>query len=139
MKTRLLFAAFTLFVVAGTGYGLGFQKRVRVNREFDLKAGSQVIVKEPGFKLTFVELVEDSRCPEGVDCIWAGNGKIRVTVKKGSHKAASFELNTTTDPKSFTFQGYDITLLKLAPYPKANVETKKMNYVATLKVTRRGM
>lgn len=137
MKMKLLFAASMLFVVTGTGHGSGFQKRVHVQREFELRAGSEAIVKEAGLKVTFTELVEDSRCPEGVNCIWAGNGKIKVTLKRGRHKSVSFELNTMTEPKSFTYQGYDITLVKLAPYPKAGVEIKKRDYVATLKVTRK--
>lgn len=137
MRMNLLLAAFVLFVVTGTGHGLGFQKRVHVQREFDLKAGREAIVREAGLKVTFTELVEDSRCPEGVTCIWAGNGKIKVTLKKGGHKSVSFELNTMTEPKSFAYQGYEVTLVKLAPYPKYNVKIKKRDYVATLKVTRK--
>lgn len=137
MKIKLLFAAFVLIVVTGTGHGLGFQKRVHVQREFDLRAGNEAIVKEAGLKVAFSELVEDSRCPEGVDCIWAGNGKIKVTLRKGGHKSVSFELNTMTEPKSVVYQGYEITLVKLAPYPKYDVEIKKRDYVATLKVTRK--
>jgi hypothetical protein len=137
MKMNLLLAAFLLFVVTGTGYGLGFQKRVQVQHEFDLKAGSQAIVKEAGLKITFVELVEDSRCPEGVTCIWAGNGRIKVSVRKGGHNSVSFELNTMTEPKSFAYRGYEILLVRLAPYPKNNVEIRKRDYVATLKVTKK--
>lgn len=139
MKMNLLLAAFLLFVVTGTGYGLGFQKRVQVQHEFDLKAGSQAIVKEAGLKITFVELVEDSRCPEGVNCVWAGIGKIRVTVKKSNHKPVSFELNTMPGPMSFVYKGYEIALVKLAPYPKYNVETNKRDYVATFKVYRKSL
>ena len=139
MKMKLLLATIGLFLVTGTGHGLGFQKRVHVQREFDLKAGRKAKVKEAGLNITFIELVEDSRCPEGVNCIWAGNGKIKVTVRKGRHKAVSFELNTMTEPKSFVYQGYDITLVKLAPYPKVDVEINKRDYVATLKVTRKKM
>lgn len=137
MKIKFLFAAFVLIVVTGTGHGLGFQKRVHVQSEFDLRAGNEAIVKEAGLKVAFAELVEDSRCPEGVDCIWAGNGKIKVTLRKGGHKSVSFELNTMTEPKSVVYQGYEITLVKLAPYPKYDVEIKKRDYVATLKVTRK--
>lgn len=134
MKIRLFLTFILLFVVTGTGYGVGSQKRIRLQHDFELRLGRQAIVKEAGLKVTFVELVEDSRCPEGVDCIWAGNGKIKLTVRKGNRKSVTFELNTMTAPKNFTYQNYEISLVNLAPYPKINVETKKQDYVATLKV-----
>ncbi len=136
MKRKIILAIVTLVVLTGSVMGATLQKRVHVQKEFDLKAGREVIVKEPGIKLSFIKLEEDSRCPEGVDCIWAGNGKITMSVQKGKHKSVSFELNTTTEPKSFIYQGHEITLVKLAPYPKANVEIKKSQYVATLIVKR---
>jgi hypothetical protein len=36
--------------------------------------------REDGHTVTFVEVVEDSRCPEGVACVWSGRAKIRVEV-----------------------------------------------------------
>jgi len=36
--------------------------------------------REGDHTVTFVEVVEDSRCPEGTDCVWAGRAQIRVEV-----------------------------------------------------------
>ena len=36
--------------------------------------------REDGHTVRFVEVVEDSRCPEGVACVWEGRAKIRVEV-----------------------------------------------------------
>lgn len=137
MMKNFWLAALVLVIVIGTSQGSAFQKRVHVQREFDLRVGREAIVKEAGLKVTFTEMVEDSRCPEGVDCIWAGNGKIKLAVRKGNHETVLFELNTMTAPTSVCFQDYEIALVKLAPYPKMGVETKKQNYVATLKVIKK--
>lgn len=137
MKTKLLIAIVLMIVISGTGHGLGLQKRVRMQQEFDLRAGRQATIKDAGLSITFVELIEDSRCPEGVDCIWAGNGEITLFLKKGRHKSVIFKLNTTSEPKSFTYQGYEISLVKLAPYPKIDVKINKGDYVATLVVKRK--
>lgn len=136
MKKQILLASFMLIAISGFQHASGIQKRVHVQRDFSLRSGRQALVKEAGMKLTFTALVEDSRCPEGVDCIWAGNGKISLTVKKGRHKSVSFDLNTTTEPRSFVYQGFEITLVKLAPYPKKDQTIKKSDYVVTLKVTK---
>ena len=29
-------------------------------------------------KVKFLEVTEDSRCPEGVDCFWAGNARLKI-------------------------------------------------------------
>jgi hypothetical protein len=137
MKTKLLIICVLILSLTGWADAKGSQRRVHVEREFVLRAGSEALVKEAGLKIKFTSLVEDSRCPEGVDCIWAGNGKIALTLRRGRHKVATIELNTMTEPKSVTYQGYEITLVKLAPYPKKDVQIKKGEYVATLVVRRK--
>lgn len=37
-------------------------------------------VEREGHEISFVEVVEDSRCPTGVQCAWAGTAKIRVSI-----------------------------------------------------------
>ena len=37
-----------------------------------------------GPKVTPLELIEDSRCPKGVNCVWAGQVRIKVRVTGGS-------------------------------------------------------
>ena len=137
MKTRLLVIAVLLFSLTGWAQGAGSQKKVHVDRQFDLRAGGEVLVKEAALKVRFGGVADDSRCPEGVDCIWAGNGKITVIVRKGKQKPVSLELNTMTEPKSVTYEGYEITLVKLAPYPKKDIKIKKGAYVATLVVKKK--
>ncbi len=137
MKIKLSIICLLLLAVTGWMEGTAFARKAKAEREVSLKAGREAFVKELGLRIRFVKLVEDSRCPEGVDCVWAGNGKISITVRKGKRKAASFELNTMTEPTSITFQGYEIKLVKLDPYPKKDVQHKKGEYVATLMVKRK--
>lgn len=137
MKTKLMLISFLLFSITGGANGSVSQKRVHVQREFVLRAGNEVLVTEAKLTVKFKEMVEDSRCPEGLDCIWAGNGKISLTVTRSKHKPVSFELNTTTEPTCFTYENYVITLVKLAPYPKKDITIRPQEYVATLKVTKK--
>ena len=64
----------------------------------------------------FVSVEEDSRCPEGTQCVWAGNAKVKITLAKGRKAARTFELNSTTAPKVITFEGYDISFVDLTPH-----------------------
>ena len=36
--------------------------------------------REDGHAVRFVEVVEDSRCPADVECVWAGRAQVRVEV-----------------------------------------------------------
>lgn len=99
--------------------------KVRINRQKTL-AKSKLTIK-------FVSLVEDSRCPTGVNCVWAGNAKIRIKVSKGK-ESKTFELNTTLDPKAATFAGYEINLTDLTPQPAANVKISRNGYTAAFAI-----
>jgi hypothetical protein len=109
-------------------------QEVALSHEFKLKAGQEVLVKEAGIRVSLDEVLEDSRCPTGVQCIWAGNGKIRVKVSKAKGEAVSVELNTSAGPKSSTYEGYEVKLVRLDPYPKNGSTIGKDDYVATLMV-----
>jgi hypothetical protein len=108
-----------------------------LNRAFKLKVGQEMIVKEAGIKVGLNSIVEDSRCPTGVNCIWAGNAKVSVKLSKAkgdTASASSVELNTYAGNKSSTYEGYEVRLVSLDPYPKDGVKTGKDDYVATLMV-----
>lgn len=109
-------------------------KEVALTKQFKLNVGEEARVSEAGIKVSLVSIVEDSRCPTGVQCIWAGNGKVSVKLSKGKGQAVSVELNTSAGPKSSTFQGYEVRLVSLDPYPKDGVKISKDAYVVTLMV-----
>ena len=110
-------------------------KRAALGQEFTLRVGEQVLIKETGLKISFSQ-VEDSRCPKGVTCIWAGNGKVVVQVNEGKAKPIDVELNTMVEPKQNRFQQYSIKLVSLNPYPQKDVKINRSDYVATLVINK---
>ena len=126
MKTKLILALLLAFVF-GTIQTVEAQSReqqkIQINKQKKFSS-SNLTVK-------FVSLIEDSRCPEGTNCIWAGNAKIKIEVSKNGKKE-TFELNTTVEPKVATFNGYAIELVSLVPVPKENIRINRNGYVATL-------
>ena len=60
-----------------------------------LNLGAQASLAD-GSRLTYVRLVNDSRCPPKVQCIWAGDAEIELSlVAAGSSKARTFSLHTS--------------------------------------------
>lgn len=50
-----------------------------------------VVLKETALidneiSLTFKSLIEDSRCPVGAQCVWAGRARIELTIKKDDNE-----------------------------------------------------
>jgi hypothetical protein len=92
-------------------------------------------VKNSVIRIRFDQMVEDSRCPIGTECIWAGNAKVKITLKKG-RRSQTFELNSGVSPTVVKYAGYDIKLADLTPKPAANVRINPEKYVATFEVTK---
>lgn len=105
----------------------------RLGEEFVLRVGESTVFKEGNLTLTFQDVTEDSRCPEGAVCVWAGNARILIGVND-----STFALNSTLNPKQAVFGRYVIKFNSLSPYPMIEREIDKGEYAAALVVTAAG-
>jgi hypothetical protein len=96
-----------------------------------VKVDQEKTVSGTRIKVKFIELIEDSRCPVDVNCVWAGNAKIKLRFSKGSDEEV-VELNTTLKPQTIDFGGYRFKLAGLTPRPRSNVRISRLGYVAAL-------
>jgi hypothetical protein len=90
----------------------------------NLTEGQQKILKEYPLQIKFNRIVEESRCPEGVDCIWAGVAVSEIEITEKTAKPillnlATTDMQTRGYQKSTDFNGYTITLQNVSPYPTA--------------------
>lgn len=99
-------------------------------RNVEVNVGKSAVEKHSKIDVAFLEMVEDSRCPKDVECVWAGNAKINVELSKDGTKR-QVELNTGRGEQSAEFEGYEIKLIKLTPEPASNIRIRKDGYVAT--------
>ncbi len=103
----------------------------------NVRVGQRVSVAARGLKIEFVAVREDSRCPEGVQCIWAGNARLALRLSRaGSRRTTNVELNTTTEPREIVYANYKIKLTNLAPRPVQDRPPRPRDYVATLVVSK---
>lgn len=77
----------------------------------------------------------DSRCPENANCVWAGDGEIKLIILKGNSKE-EVSLHTFLEPKEITFGGYRLFLKALKPYPTTTTSIKPEDYVIDLIVAK---
>jgi hypothetical protein len=105
------------------------------NQEVEVKIGERVSVE--GLKISFERVAEDSRCPQDVTCVWAGNAKVVLKLSKTGRRAAQATLNTGLEPKHKLYYGYDVKLVSLSPSRMKGEKIKRGDYVATVVVTRK--
>lgn len=133
MKSAMLSVLLLLTGAAQTGG----RKGVLLNREFTLRVGQAALVRPGGLKVTFERVVEDSRCPEGVNCIWAGNARVAVGLSGAGGRPTPVELNTNVEPRQQSHLRYEVRLLGLSPRPKEGERVDEKSYVVTLLVKKK--
>lgn len=129
-----LFLFMTTFTPAASG--LSDDHMAPLGQEFDIRLGDTIWIQDELLRIDFQRVAEDSRCPEGVACVWAGNAKVALRVMKARRRAAQMMLNTMLNPKQSVYRGYEVKLVKLEPHPKKGVRLRRREYTATLVVTR---
>ncbi len=116
------------------------EQEMKLGEPFVLTAGQEVILADAGLSLTFTKVVEDSRCPTQVDCVWSGRIIIELEVRQGDESLQTIMLQTSTAPSeredTAEVSGYTIFLENVAPYPEeALTEIQLADYRATVVVS----
>ncbi len=127
-----------LFLTAVLTLGLGglFSANAAEPETLVVNVGQQKTSVRGKIKVKVVEVAEDSRCPVGTTCVWAGNAKIKITLAKGKKAAKTFELNSTLDPRVIVFEGYDIRFVDLSPRPGEQVKRRAFDPCVTFSITK---
>jgi hypothetical protein len=143
----LAWLVFTNVALAGNLGGDGGATRhkgasqvARVGREFRVRVGRTVMLEGENLRLRFAAVAEDSRCPTGVTCVWAGNAVVLIEAgTKGVRGKRELRLNTNASRQSAgegTYRRYTVKLVGLSPYPREGQKIAPGAYTATLLVVR---
>lgn len=112
-------------------------KNAALGAGFELKIGESARVSSETLQIGFEDVISDSRCPKGEQCIQAGSAEIRVWLQKGSDERVRRQIRTSAgDDEGTSVLNYTVRLEGLAPYPAAGRGTAKEAYVATIVVSR---
>jgi len=107
-----------------------------LNKPIELRYGE--ISKNADYNISIVldSVLNDSRCPIGMECIWAGNAEVRF-IYSSANSTQPFVLNTLTSFRTDTLiEGYRIKLNTLTPYPEAGLVIKQVDYKAEIQITK---
>jgi len=110
--------------------------QVQPNTQFDLSPGQEARIQGSNVTVRFSRVSDDSRCAVDVQCVWAGNAVVHLSLTSTQSASAETSLNTTLDPKAVTYAGYSIRLVGLKPAPKSGTRITDADYVATLEAAK---
>ncbi len=112
--------------------------KVPIDKEFSLGIGQTVSIEgEKKLVIKFKFVLEDSRCPVNVVCVWAGNGKVEFEILDIDGQNKTVILNTEDEPRTVTIKGHMLKLISLNPPRIDGVSISPGDYAVTLRVDRR--
>lgn len=86
----------------------------------------------PNSKITieFQQITEDSRCPADVTCVWEGIAIVNLKMSNGKEnkdvQLATRNFEPKNAMKSQNYDGYNITLQDVKPYPGGKQEAQSI-------------
>jgi hypothetical protein len=111
-----------------------------LGQPFDLLITGSAFLDEQGYRLTFVRVVQDSRCPQGTQCPAAGFAVVELAVRPSAGAGETrHELGIGPDspaPQRKIIGGFEIELQELKPLPGAPAAPATATLVARRSDTR---
>jgi len=143
MSMRTFLAALGLFLlIAAAGFAYQYVERIEppapeepisekknTTIETRIDEGASAL----GVKVVPLEVLEDSRCPVDVECIWAGTVRLRTLLSSGLGEAEQvFELRMP-----ITTEAETVTLVEVSPAPYAGRAILANDYRFTFEIAKR--
>lgn len=146
MKLSLSTLLVGLMLFAGCSASEGERSgRVKLEEAFALKVGQRMEVVDEGVNVQLVQIVQDSRCPDGTQCIRAGEVTVELELSKEGKETAQLQLSGPpfgalegSEERSpvAVWENYEITLQQVEPYPREGESIAKEDYEVTVKVSK---
>ena len=103
---------------------------------FNVRAGDHATITSERLTLTFRRVTEDTRCPQPMICLVAGNVTADINAARPPDPVGVFDLTIgDAGPDTATFAGYDVQLVGVLPYPEVGrTPTSPEDYCVQLTV-----
>jgi len=112
----------------------GSLRQVPLNTSFSLAWEERVQLAETGLTLQWQKLVEDSRCPQNTQCVWAGEVRVALGITQGASQA-TLALSLPADPENPSqYDKYTFNLEAVSPYPGSSETQRELQLLVSDKM-----
>jgi hypothetical protein len=102
-----------------------------LKQEIQLAPKQQAAYGPQGLTVEFIRVVEDSRCPSDVECVWAGEVKVEVATRINTAEAVKHEIKAG---EHATVGAFRVGIVNVHPVPVSTRQIPQEEYRVTLKV-----
>ncbi len=135
MKTKTLTPFFAILILFAAACGSSSQSLHP--GQVILKPGQSAADTQRGVEITFVKVLEDSRCPQGMLCIRAGDVQVLLEVRQGTESSQyTLTLGDLSDGSinAITVASYQVTLIQVTPFRQISQTIDPASYEITLDI-----
>jgi len=111
--------------------------KAKLGQEFSLSIGQSAVIAGENLEITFEEVSEDSRCPEGAVCVQEGGVVcfLKITEDDASCRVELAQPGLSDEYSQETYEGYKFTF-KVEPYPEVDKEILNSKYRLLLTISK---
>lgn len=106
-----------------------------LDKAFILEPGQTAVLNSDDLTVKFVKIVSDSRCPTGVQCIWAGEVSSLIEISYQNQKKEMVLKLLGSGEGNDLFTDYKISFT-VEPYPEYGKELKAEDYRLHLTISK---
>ncbi|MEH2168388.1 MAG: hypothetical protein V7K41_17390 [Nostoc sp.] len=106
---------------------------------FYLRYGKTAYLTTENIEIKFSKVIQDSRCPSNVTCIWQGQVIIGLDIIKNGKQLSTLMLTLIPgrDPLPIQLSDkYSVKLIKVSPYPISGQTIALQDYIVKIVVSR---
>jgi hypothetical protein len=112
-----------------------------LGEEFSLAKGQTALITGEDLEITLLEVLEDSRCPREVTCVWEGRVSCSVEFAAGDSPQATdpyqmvlVQPGLSDGSASERYEQYQVSY-RVAPYPRAEEQIPDDGYRLVMTIT----
>lgn len=105
------------------------------DKSFELKINQNAKIEPAGMDVAFKRVLEDSRCPTSVVCVWEGRAVVELELKRDGATildTLATKSSVPNPPDSTFVFGHKVKLLEVNPYPKTPNSINEKDYSVRL-------
>ena len=109
----------------------------KLDEEFIISTDDIARIESEKLKITFVEVIEDSRCPSDATCVWQGRVSVKLEIDYDGelYDMVLIQYGLYDGYDTETYQEYTFTF-KVEPYPESNKGIRNKDYELLMTVSK---
>lgn len=121
--------------------GCHSQKDVPADKDATYSIALGETLSIDSYTIAFVEVLEDSRCPKNMTCVWQGRARVKLIIEPETGPEeeqivilGKLQQEEETNTVLVSIPNHALELVALSPYPDANTEMDTKSYTLMIQL-----